>query len=118
MTANRSNRPLPWLLFGVGGFLTAFLFPIQILLYGIAMPLGWLPDPGYQGTLELVHLPLTRIYLGILLILAFWHAFYRIRDTICDAFDVRQLDILIAAVCYAGAIAGTIATVVILLRVP
>jgi fumarate reductase subunit D len=118
MADKRSNRPLPWLLFGIGGFLTAFFFPIHIFLYGIALPLGWLPDPGYRSTLELVHLPLTRIYLGVLLILAFWHAFYRIRDTICDAFDVRPLDVPIAAVCYAGAITGTIATVVILILVP
>ena len=80
MTEHRSNRPLPWLLFGIGGFLAAFLFPVHIFLYGIAMPLGWLHDPGYQSTLDLLRLPLTRVYLGILLILAFWHAFYRIRD--------------------------------------
>ena|SRR5579859_1654023 len=118
MAAKRSNRPLAWMLFGAGGFMVAFFFPIHILLYGILIPQGWVHDPGYQATLELLESPLTRIYLGALIILALWHAFYRIRDTICDAFDVRQLDIPIVAVCYAAAIAGTIATVTLLARVP
>lgn len=106
------------MLFGTGGFLVAFLFPIHILLYGILIPQGVIPDPGYAGTLELLHAPLTRIYLAALLIFAFWHAFYRIRDTICDAFDVRQLDVVIVSLSYAAALAGTIAAIVLLLEVP
>ena len=117
MAAHRSNRPFAWMLFGTGGFLVAFFVPIHILLYGILVPEGWVRDPGYQATLDLLRAPLTRLYLGVLLILAFWHAFYRLRDTICDAFDVRQLDIPIAAVCYGLAIAGTIATVALLVQV-
>jgi succinate dehydrogenase subunit D len=116
--AYRSNRPLPWMLFGIGGFLVAIFFPIHILLYGIVLPLGWLPYPTYESTLRLLEAPGTRVYLGIILVFAFWHSAYRIRDTICDAFDVRQLDILIAALCYAGATAGTIATIVLLCYVP
>lgn len=106
------------MVFGIGGFLVAFFFPAHIFVYGIALPLGWLPSPSYESTLALVHSPLTRIYLGILLIMAFWHAGYRIRDTLCDAFAMRHVDTLVAAVCFAFALAGTIVTIVVLYAVP
>ena len=115
---SRSNRPLPWMVFGIGGFLVAILFPIHIFIYGIALPLGWLPAPSYRSTLALVESPITRIYLGILLILAFWHAGYRIRDTLCDALAMRHVDTIVAATCFAFALAGTIATIVTLYAVP
>ncbi len=116
--AHRSNRPLPWMVFGLGGFLVAFLFPVHIFIYGILLPLGWLPAPSYQSSLALVHSPITRIYLGILLTLAFWHASYRIRDTLCDALAIRHVDTIVAAVCFAFALAGTVATIVVLCAVP
>jgi fumarate reductase subunit D len=116
--AYRSNRPLPWMLFGVGGFLVAFFFPVHIFVYGIALPLGWLPAPDYRSTVALVHSPITRIYLGIVLIMAFWHAGYRIRDTLCDALAMRQADTIVAATCFAFASAGTVATIVALCCLP
>jgi fumarate reductase subunit D len=118
MAAPRSNRPLAWMVFGLGGFLVAFFFPVHIFVYAIALPLGWLPAPDYQSTVALVHSPITRIYLGILLILAFWHAGYRIRDTLCDALAMRRVDTIVAATCFAFAVAGTIATIVALCYVP
>jgi len=116
--AHRSNRPLPWMVFGIGGFLVAFFFPVHIFVYGIALPLGWVPAPSYQSTVAPVHSPLTRIYLGVLLIVAFWHAGYRIRDTLCDALAMRQVDTIVAAACFAFALVGTIATIVALCYVP
>jgi fumarate reductase subunit D len=118
MAGHRSNRPLPWMIFGIGGFLVAFLFPVHIFLYGMALPLGWLPSPDYQSTMALVRHPLTRIYLGILLVFAFWHAGYRIRDTVCDAFAMRHVDVVVASLCFAFALAGTVATIVALCWLP
>ena len=118
MAAPRSNRPLPWMVFGIGGFLVAFFFPVHILIYGIALPLGWLASPDYPSTVALVHSPITRIYLGILLTFAFWHAGYRIRDTLCDAFAMRHVDTVVAATCFAFALAGTIVTIVALCALP
>jgi fumarate reductase subunit D len=106
------------MVFGIGGFLVAFFFPVHIFVYGIAMPLGWLPSPTYQSTLALVHSPLTRIYLGVLLLFAFWHAAYRIRDTVCDAFAMRQVDTIVAATCLAFAIAGSVLTMIALFAIP
>src|SRR5579871_913460 len=116
--ARRSNRPLGWVMFGTGGFLVAFFFPIHILLTGVLQPLGWVPTPDQHHMLTLLENPITRIYLAILLIFAFWHAGYRLRDTICDAFGVRALDFPIMLVCFIGAAAGTVATLWMLLTVP
>jgi fumarate reductase subunit D len=110
----RSNRPLPWMAFGIGGFLVAFLFPVHVFIFGIALPLHWFAWPSYQSTRTLVSHPGTRIYLGILLVFAFWHAGYRIRDTVCDTFAMRHVDTVVASLCFAFALAGTITTIVIL----
>jgi len=106
------------MVFGIGGFLVAFFFPVHIFVYAIALPLGWLPMPGYESTLALVHHPLTRIYLGILLIFAFWHAGYRIRDNLCDTFAMRRVDTVVVGLCFAFSLAGTISTIVALCYVP
>jgi fumarate reductase subunit D len=118
MTAQRSNRPLAWILFGTGGFLVAFFFPIHIALTGILQPLGFVPSPDRQSMLTLLEHPITRLYLAVLLIFAFWHAGYRLRDTICDAFGVRSIDTVVMALCYGGATVATIATLWLLVCVP
>jgi succinate dehydrogenase subunit D len=114
MAAKRSNEPVVWFLFGTGGFIVAFFLPVHIFMYGIAFPLGWLPDPGYAGTLALLRHPLTRIYLGFLLFFCFFHAAHRIRLTLSDVFDMRRLNTLLGAICYGGAIVGSIFALVLL----
>lgn len=116
--SQRSHRPLAWMAFGIGGFLVAFFFPVHIFIFGMLLPLGWWATPSYLSALHLLHAPATRIYLGILLIFAFFHAGYRIRDTICDAFDVRSLDRVILALCFGAAIAGSLYTIALLGSVP
>jgi fumarate reductase subunit D len=118
MSAHRSNRPLGWLAFGTGGFLIAFLLPIQVFLYGIAIPLGLIADPGYQSTLDLLRQPLTRIYLFVLISFALFHAAYRAKDTLVDILDVRKIEIVFAYLCYGGAIVGTVAALWLLYWVP
>ena len=118
MSAQRSNRPLGWLAFGTGGFLVAFLLPVQVFLYGIAIPLGLVHDPGYQGTLELLQNPLTRLYLFFLIVFALFHAAYRIKDTLADMLCMRALDKALWGLCYGGAIAGSLYMIALLWYVP
>jgi fumarate reductase subunit D len=118
MSAKRSNEPIVWFLFGVGGFFAAFFLPIHILLYGLLFPSGALHDPGYSPTLSLLQKPLTRIYLFLLLTFCLFHAAHRIRLTLSDVLDMRHLNIVLAFLCYGAAIVGTIAAVWLLAAVP
>lgn len=114
MTARKSHRPLPWLAFGTGGFLVAFLLPIHVLIYGLLIPLGIVTDPGYISTLHLLQAPLTRVYLFILITLALLHAAYRLKDLVCDLLGTRHLETLMGVIFYSGVLAGTIAAIVLL----
>jgi fumarate reductase subunit D len=107
-SAKRSNEPIVWFLFGVGGFFAAYFLPIHIALYGLAFPLGLAADPGYDKTYALLQNPLTRIYLAVLLTFCFFHAAHRIRLTLSDILNMRHLNTILAFVCYGGAIAGTV----------
>ena len=40
----RSDEPIYWGLFGAGGVVTAMLLPIVVLITGILVPVGILPD--------------------------------------------------------------------------
>lgn len=118
MSAKRSNEPAVWMLFGIGGFLVAFLLPVQIFLYGIAFPLKWLPDPGYAGTLSLAGDVLTRIYLVVLVFFALFHAAHRIRLTMGDVLQMRHLNTALGVLLYGAALAGSIITLVLAIRLP
>jgi fumarate reductase subunit D len=118
MPAKRSNEPIVWFLFGVGGFFAAFFLPIHILLYGLLFPLGALHDPGYGRTLSLLENPLTRIYLFLLLGFCFFHAAHRMRHALSDVLDMRHLDLILAFLFYGGALIGTIAAICLLVTVP
>lgn len=118
MTAKRSNEPIVWFLFGVGGFFAAFFLPIHILLYGLLFPLHVLRDPGYGPTLSLLEHPLTRIYLFLLLAFCLFHAAHRIRHALSDVLDMRHLDLILAYLFYGGALIGTIAAFWLLVSVP
>ncbi len=114
----RSHRPVFWVLFGTGGFLVAFFYPIHILLSGLLQPLRLVPSPDRSQLLTLLENPLTRIYLAALLIFAIWHAAYRIRDTLCDLLGIRPLDEVVMGLCYIGASAVTVAVGWLLIFVP
>ncbi|MBI3664721.1 MAG: fumarate reductase subunit D [Acidobacteria bacterium] len=105
----RSNEPLLWSLFSAGGVVAAFLIPVHLFLFGVAFPLGWLPDPGYQRLLALVRHPLTRIYLFVLCSLPLFHWAHRFRYTLYDGLQIKHLNELIFTFCYGGAMAGTAA---------
>ena len=82
------------------------LIPIFALLLGLAIPLGWIPAPGYDGLLALVSHPLTRLVLFGLAFLSFFHFAHRLRHTLHDA--VRLKGPMIAILCYGAAVAGSV----------
>jgi fumarate reductase subunit D len=106
--AKRSNEPLLWSLFSSGGMIAALMLPILILLFGLALPLGWVEAPSYTSLLTLVRHPLTRLVLLGLCSLPLFHGAHRFRFTLYDGLQIKHLNELIAILCYGSAIVGTL----------
>jgi len=103
----KSNDPFWWTLFGAGGTISAFFIPIHVFLLGIAIPLGWVAAPDYDGLVELVRHPLARLYLFALISLSLFHWAHRFRYTLYDGLQLKHLEQYIVVFCYGSAIAGT-----------
>lgn len=121
---DRSTRPARaepffWLLFTAGGGMSAFLFPVHIIILGIAWAAGWLPDDAlsYDRVVGLVQNPLTKAYLFMLVVLPLFHAAHRIRYGIRHELRLEENKHIVASTCYGTAFAGTALTAWILLRI-
>jgi fumarate reductase subunit D len=111
MPSSKNSEPLWWGLFSAGGVVAAFLVPIHIVLVGFAVPLGWIADTGVRYR----HWP-VKLYLFVLIALPLYHWAHRFYFALNDmrlGLPRRPLAIL----CYGGAIAGTLVTAWVLLRV-
>lgn len=107
-----------WGLFSAGGVVAAFLVPIHLLLHGLAVPLGWIPEDvtRYDRMQTLFGNPLVKLYLFVLIALPLYHWAHRFRFTLYD-LGLKGLRTLVAVVCYGAAVLGTVATVWVLLQV-
>jgi fumarate reductase subunit D len=112
--ATRSIEPLLWTMFSAGGVLSALAMPVLVLLFGIAFPLGWLPQPGYDHLAALASHPITRMGGFVLCAMSLFHWAHRFRYTLYDGLQIKHLDELINLFCYGGAIAGTLWAAVVL----
>jgi len=106
--AEQSNEAFFWILFSGGGVVAALLIPVQLFLFLLAIPLGWVPDPSYEHLIALLRMPLVRIYLFILCSLPLFHWAHRFRFTLYDGLKVKHLTELIFVFCYGGALLGTL----------
>jgi fumarate reductase subunit D len=103
-----SNEAPLWLLFSAGGVVAAFLIPVHLVLFGLAIPLGWIRAPGYEHLLALVRSPLVKIYLFFFCSLSLFHWAHRFRYTLYDGLKVKHLNEVIFTLCYGSAIVGTV----------
>jgi fumarate reductase subunit D len=111
----RSNKPIVWGPFAAGGTLTAFLTPALILLTLLA-GLGHAPELlAYERLHAFAGHWLTKLAIAGVVFLSLWSAAHRLRIT-CYDLGVRA-DTLVATIVYAGALAGTGASVLYLLRI-
>jgi fumarate reductase subunit D len=92
--------------------------PVHIFLFGLAVPLGWLEAPGYDGLLALARHPLARVYLFVFCSLPLFHWAHRFRFTLYDGLQIKHLNELIFSFCYGGAVIGTVAAAWLLWSVP
>jgi len=116
--AKKSMEPFLWTLFSAGGVLAALLIPIHLFLFGLALPLGWLPQPSYEHLFALLRHPVTQVYLFLLCTLALFHAAHRFRYTLYDGLQIKHLNEVINVLCYGGAIVGSVLTIYLLWQVP
>ena len=110
----KSNEPFWWALFGAGGVISALLMPALLFIFGIAIPIGWIAEPGYEKMLAFIALPITRIILLALVSLSLLHWAHRFRFTLYDGLQVKHLNELIATLCYGGAVFGTLVAIYVL----
>jgi len=104
----QSNEAFFWVLFSAGGVVAALLIPVQLFLFALAIPLGWVQPPTYEHLMSLVRMPLVRIYLFVLCSLSLFHWAHRFRFTLYDGLRVKHLNEIIFTLCYGGAVVGTI----------
>ena len=111
----KSNKPIVWGPFAAGGTLTAFLTPALIVLTLLA-GLGQVPEAlSYEHLHAFAAHWVGKAALVVVIGLSLWSAAHRLRIT-CYDLGVRA-DAAVATIVYAGALAGTGAAVLYLLRI-
>jgi len=111
----KSNKPIVWSLFAAGGTLAAFLAPVLVLLF-VLVALGHAPALlGYDQLHAFAAHWLGKVFLLAVIVLFLWHAAHRLRITMHD-FGLRQ-DFLVAVVVYLVAAAGSVLSLLYLLRI-
>jgi fumarate reductase subunit D len=109
----RRIEPLVWLLFSAGGVLAAVFLPGLALLFGLALPLGWLDRPDHGHLHAVVGHPVTLVVLLGLFVLLLVHSAHRFRYTLYDGLQIKKKR-TVAVLCYGSAIVGAVATVAVL----
>lgn len=111
----KSNKPIVWSLFAAGGTLAAFLAPVLVLLF-LLTALGHPPAlMGYAQLHAFAAHWFGKVFLLAVIVLFLWHAAHRMRVTVYD-FWLRQ-DLLAAVIVYLIAGAGSVLSLVYLLRI-
>ncbi len=108
----RSNEALPWSLFAAGGMFSALFMPVTILLIGFGVPAGWIST---QQLYDLVHHPLVRLYLFVLIFLSLFHGTHRTLLTLVD-LGLKAMRPLLAVLLYGTAIVGTVLAAMLLVK--
>lgn len=107
----RSNEPIFWSLFGVGGVLSALLGPILILITGIAAPtgIGGMPPDAmaYPRMLAFAQSWCGKVVLLAVISLFLWHAVHRIKHSLHDLGIHAGTGA--AVLCYGFALVATLA---------
>jgi len=115
MSPGKTIEPLWWSLFSAGGVVAAFLVPVHLFLFGLAIPLGWV-SVSHPRLLALVGHPVVKLYLFVLIALPLYHWAHRFRFVLED-LGLHGLRRPLAVLCYGSAIVGTVATAWVLIRI-
>ncbi|WP_344470552.1 fumarate reductase subunit FrdD [Nonomuraea monospora] len=110
----RTLEPYLWLLFSGGGVVAALVLPVLVLLFGVLMPLGIVDWPTAEHLRGLLSNVLVRLALVVIVVLCLFHAAHRIRHTSEELLGIARFDLLIALLCYGGAITGGVLSVMLM----
>lgn len=108
----KSNEPFWWALFSAGGVVAAFLMPVTIVITSIGVMQSWMT---VDKLWDLLHNPLVRIYLFVLISLPLFHWAHRFKFTLVD-LGLKAASTLLSILCYGGAVAGSILALILLCR--
>lgn len=110
----RRPEPLLWLLFSAGGVMAAIFLPVLVFLFGLAIPLGRLPEPSRERVLGVLGHPLVALVLLGVCALALFHWAQRFRYTLFDGLKLKAHQGVINLTVYTLAVVGSVAALVVL----
>jgi fumarate reductase subunit D len=102
-----------WLLFSAGGVTAALLLPALAVLFGLAIPLGWVDRPERDHLLSMLATPVAFLLLLGAFVVMLVHSAHRFRFTLYDGLQIK-LRRTVAVLCYGVAVIGSVASFVIL----
>jgi fumarate reductase subunit D len=114
----RSMAPTFWLLFGMGGMLSALFGPALVLITGLAAPTGIGLSPAFMAygrASAFAHHPIGKLVLLAIIAPFLWHGAERIYLTLCDMHAGSRRTL--AWLCYGAAGAATAVTVAALIAI-
>ena len=100
------SEPYLWLLFSAGGVVSAMLMPVLLLIFGVAIPLGWVQPPSHAHIAAILANPIACLVLLVLFVLSLFHWAHRFRHTLHDAFRLSHP--MISALCYGATLLGSV----------
>jgi succinate dehydrogenase subunit D len=102
----RRVEPILWLLFSAGGVMAAVFLPVLVVLFGFAIPLGWV-QPDYTQLHAIVSHWLTRLVVLGLVVLMLFHWAHRFKYTLHHGLQLARLETPISVLSYGGALVGS-----------
>ncbi len=114
----RSNAPIFWGLFGAGGMLSALFVPMMVFITGIAIPLGFLLPAGtmsYPKMLAFAQNFIGKGFIFAIISLSLWFAAHRVYHSLHE-FGIHA-GTGAKLLCYGIALAGTVVSASVLLRI-
>ncbi len=95
----------------------ALVVPALVVTTGLVLP--WLTEPKTQASYDTLHAAVTRwpmrAALFVVVFLSLFHCAHRIRHVVVD-LGLKGAPRLLAVLCYGAALAGTVLTATVLVR--
>ena len=97
--------------------MSALFLPVLMVLFALAIPLGWLTPPAHGPLLALFGNPLVALVLFGIFVLSLFHWAQRFRYTLFDGLMLKSHQRVINTTVYAVAVVGVVWAAVVLVQV-